>query len=341
MSRRKTNIKVNRYNEIDKSSAPGKGKGDTLYLVFQCLNFICSNVLIIQQTEIFKNERLKKGFSFECEKCNYVHFDGGVLQLFDYSVDVLQKDVESFWETVDNGEFTISHNDYLEKAKYWKYCTLCLSLQPLRNFSKHNARKSKRQGECISCKNQYNSFKNQTRTAEQFAESAQKRRLYSELVENSKIDYLRIREKFNNHCFNCGLDLSEPDNESNLDHTLPIKYLWPINTENATLLCSDCNQNKSDNWPSIFYDEKKLRALSVITGIDYELLKGSATYNPKSIEKLKTKEIVDSIITNYAKYMDEIIKIRNRIYKDTNFDFFESTNIISHTWLEKANSKLK
>lgn len=340
MSRRKTNCKVNKHNRILRSYS--KGKGDVLYQVFQCLNPDCEYMIVMRRDELFDNDTIKNDFNFKCPECGYQYQPNLSESFYQYTLDCRNSDEDDdiTWDTLESGNFIVTHKEYIAKSKAFKYCIICSTLQPIENFSIHNARKSKRQGECITCKNRYNSFKNGTRTPEQFAESAQKRRLYSELAGNSKIDYKAIRKKYDNKCFNCGLDLSNPDTVSNLDHTLPAMYLWPLNTDNATLLCSDCNQNKSGLWPSQFYSTVKLHELSVRTGIEYSILAGKAMYNPTAIKKLHEKVVVDTIITNYSKHIDEIIKIRNRILRDTKYDFFTATNIISQSIIDRANSCL-
>lgn len=342
MVRRKTNFKVNKHNRVQREYS--KGKGDILFQVFQCLNPDCKEIIITKRDILFNEGFLKSDLDFHCPHCKYRYNTDFTQTFYQYTLDSRESDSldeNSTWETLECGDFIVSHKEYLEKTKSFKYCIICSTLQPIENFSIHNSRKSGRQGECITCKNRYNSFKNGTRTPEQFAESAQKRRLYSELAGNNKINYKMIRDKYNNNCFNCGCDLSNSNTVSNLDHTLPAMYLWPLNTDNATLLCSACNQNKSGLWPSQFYNNNKLYKLAILTGIDYNILSGQAIYNPEAIAKLHEKEVVDSIVTNYSKYIDEIIKIRNRILIHTDFDFFKSTNIISQTIIDKANSILK
>ena len=92
-----------------------------------------------------------------------------------------------------------------------------------------------------------------------------------------RIDRNEIRRKFRHECFSCDTAIGK-DNEA-FDHTLPARLLWPMTTENATLLCTTCNGQKSARWPSEFYDEQHLRKLAVLTAIPYELLIGRA--NPK------------------------------------------------------------
>lgn len=345
MARRTTNYKVVKQNRLQ---GVAKGNGDRLFIVFQCLNYECSNIITIKEQEVIEADGELKNFSIKCSNCGFEHFHGGETIVYNYSLeerdDELSNDSNASsedvtWTAIETGDFVVRHDQYLSKSPRFKYCVICSTLQPVINFSIHNSRKSGRQSECITCKDEYNSFKNGTRTAEQFAESAQKRRLYSELAGNEKINYKKIREKFDNKCFNCGIDLSSKGITAHLDHTLPAKYLWSLNTDNATLLCSTCNGNKSGTWPGSFYSESKLRELVIRTGLSYDVLKGPEIYSSEAIKKLKDQKIVDSILKNYAKYFDEIIKIRNRILADTGYDFFSVSKILSDEKIQEANKK--
>ena len=121
-----------------------------------------------------------------------------------------------------------------------------------------------------------------------------------------------------------------------MDHTLPVYYLWPLTTDNATLLCRKHNGEKSGKWPSEYYSDRKLKKLSVITGIDYKILSGKPFYNPDAIKKLKDHKVVDDLLAKYSAYMGEIIKLRNRIKRDTGMDFFRYSKIISPAIVRKA-----
>jgi len=203
-----------------------------------------------------------------------------------------------------------------------KYCIICNSLKPLDAFDRHSSRQSGRQGECRLCKTVYNGIKNQSRITDQHREAAQKRRLYVDITSSGKIDSGTVRARFDNKCFKCKCDLSDPK-DGHLDHTLPVSLLWPLTTNNATLLCSRHNSEKAGKWPSeYYYTDKELRELSVRTGISYQLLKGQPQINPDAIKALKKKQFVDSLLAKYAPYIDEIIKVRNRILRMTKFDFF-------------------
>jgi hypothetical protein len=67
---------------------------------------------------------------------------------------------------------------------------------------------------------------------------------------------------------------------------LPAKYLWPLSTSNATLLCSECNNAKHDKWPSEFYRPDQLKALARLASIEYDFLSGPPVLNPKAVEAI-------------------------------------------------------
>ncbi|RZK18055.1 MAG: hypothetical protein EOO43_12905 [Flavobacterium sp.] len=166
--------------------------------------------------------------------------------------------------------------------------------------------------------------------------------MYLDLSGQHKIDSKIIHERFQFKCFKCGKDLSNVESaiERPLDHTLPVYYLFPLDTNNATLLCRDHNGEKSGKWPSNYYNKEELKRLSVITGIDYNILEGNPFYNPHAIESLKNSDVVDALLTKYSAYMDEIIKLRNRLVREIGFDFFAFSKIISPVHIEKANEML-
>jgi hypothetical protein len=221
------------------------------------------------------------------------------------------------------------------------------STLPVELFDKHRSRKTGRQGECNLCKWVYNSIKNQTRIADQHREASQKRRLYTELTNSPRIDIAAIYEKFNNACFKCGRSLGRDRSDGNsqlrgnLDHTLPAKFLWPLTTANATLLCKDHNGNKGESWPGDFYTDEELRRLAPIVGIDYTILKGKPYFNPEALERLESADFVKDLFARYARYPGELISLRNRILNATGTDFFKSWPQISADLVQRADELQK
>ena len=327
MVRRSPYSKIQKENQIRADHV--KGKGDVTYIGFQCLNPECTNFIAVEK------DLLSPDFEIVCPECGYVHQAGGETVFYDYEV-VVQGEV------VDSGTFSIYHDDYIEEADEYKYCIVCNTLKPIHMFDNHRSRKSGHQGECRLCKKAYNEIKNGTRTTDQHREAAQKRRLVVDVSGQTRVNSKEVYARYSYCCFNCGKDLSavQSPTERPLDHTLPVYYLWPLDTATATLLCHDCNGGKSGKWPSEFYDDYHLRKLAIMTGIDYHLLAGNPVYNPKALEMLSDGSYVDSLLEKYAAYMGEIIKLRNRIYRDTGFDFFSVSDNISQAYIDEANQQL-
>ena len=325
--RRKPYTKVDKTNQIRAEHV--RGMGDVVFKGFQCLNSECKEFIFIRKNEIGSD------FEIVCPSCGTVMLSGDETQFYEYELKDRRDN-----SIIEEGTFTILHDDYIEEAQEYKYCIICNTIKPLNLFDRHSARRSGRQGECKLCKAVYNAIKNKTRLTDQHREAAQKRRMYLDLSGSQKIKSEDTYKRFGYRCFKCRKDLRSVDTkERPLDHTLPAVFLWPLTTENATLLCREHNGEKSGKWPSEYYSDDELRALAVLTGIQYDTLAGQSHYNPEAIERLKTSEQVDQLLTKYAAYMEEIIKLRNRILEHENFDFFKHSTIISSAWIRRANQE--
>ena len=79
--------------------------------------------------------------------------------------------------------------------------------------------------------------------------------------------------------------------------------------------------------------------LAVLTGVQYEVLTGQPHYNPEAIERLKSSEQVDDLLAKYAAYLQEIIKLRNRILQYENIDFFKHSTTMSSAWVRQADQE--
>ena len=298
---------------------------------FQCLNSECEEFIFVRKDSIGED------FEIICPKCGFIMKSGEETQFYEYELKDLRND-----SIIENGCFTIFHEDYINEAQEYKYCIVCNTMKPLSFFDQHSSRKSGKQGECRLCKTQYNAIKNQSRITDQHREASQKRRMYLNLSGQSKINSQEVYKRFGFKCFKCGKDLNHVDEkERPLDHTLPIVFLWPLTTENATLLCREHNGEKSGKWPSDYYSDKELRRLSVVTGISYEILSGPPYYNPEAIARLKETDQVDDLLKKYAAYMPEVIKLRNRILENEGFDFFNYSSIVSSAWIRLADQEFQ
>lgn len=178
------------------------------------------------------------------------------------------------------------------------------------------------------CKKLYNDLKNESRLTEQHREAAETRRLLTALSGESDVGEVdRLLARFDQRCFNCEKPLlSEPGGENGfyLDHTLPVSWLWPLDL-GPTILCRNCNGQKSDRWPSEFYgDVAKLRALAIRTGIPFRRLSGPPLFNPAAIQRFR--DAADSIIERWVDHPGKLTALRTRIEAATGEDVFENAS---------------
>ena len=100
-----------------------------------------------------------------------------------------------------------------------------------------------------------------------------------------------IWNRFDRKCFACGKSLPNVG-DMELDHTLPLAYLWPLD-ETATCLCGTCNASKSAKFPFEFENYRetgKLERLAELTGINKTLLlQEEKEINKAVVEKLKNR----------------------------------------------------
>ncbi len=331
MARRTPYTRVEKSNEVRAQHV--RGMGDVVFKGFQCLKSEC------QQWQFVRKDTLTQEFEVPCQTCNFILRSGDETRFYDYILRDIRDD-----SIIRQGTFSILHDDYLAEAQEYKYCIICNTMKPLDLFSLHGSRVSGRQSECRSCKQIYNNdIKNATRLPDQHREAAQKRRMYLDLSGAGKIDSTAIFDRFNYCCFKCGKDLRSvtDQRERPLDHTLPVFYLWPLSTQNATLLCREHNGEKSGKWPSQYYSDEELKRLSILTGLEFALLTGKPTYNPAALEQLKSSQHVDALLAKYSAYLTEIIKLRNRLLRDTSLDFFAYSQNLSETWRTQADEEYR
>lgn len=330
MARRAAYTKLLKRDQIRADHV--KGMGDVVFKGFQCLNGECAEFLFVRGDEAGGD------FEIVCPKCGTELKSGYSSKFYDY--ELLDKRNDS---VVESGEFAVSHDAYVSEAQEYKYCIICNAMKPLHLFTAHGSRKgSGRQGECRLCKGIYNNIKNQTRISDQHRDAAQLRRLYVDLAAGHKVDSGKVYDRYGYECFRCGKDLRTVASakERPLDHTLPAYYLWPLTTENATLLCQRHNAEKSGKWPSQYYSRDEMRNLSILTGIPFQTLAGKPFYNPDAIAILSDGAEVEKLLAKYSAYIDELIKLRNRLLRETGFDFFAVTTRISPAWVRQADAGL-
>lgn len=323
MPRRKPYTAVKKVGQV--RPAHVDGMGDIVFKVFQCLSGKCQEFIVVREDQVDYD------FEIVCPTCEFAHRADSETKLFDYAL-VHRSD----GSTIEDGEFTVLHGKYVREAPRFKYCLLCYALKPLEYFDRHRSRQSGRQGECRLCKVAYNGIKNQSRTTDQFREAAAKRRLFGLLAgEGGRIDDRAVFDKFNGTCFKCDRDLHYPSTASSafqLDHTLPVRLLWPLETQNATLLCAKCNNEKHGLWPSEVYSAAKLRRLARLTGYEYALLAGKPKINKTAVEKIVAD--ADGFIENWIPYPNDVKKLRRLILHYAEIDIFEGASHVPDSLLE-------
>lgn len=77
-----------------------------------------------------------------------------------------------------------------------------------------------------------------------------------------KKDKIKVLEKFNHSCFNCG-----STEKLTIDHHLPFSRGGRLTESNSVVLCLSCNSSKNAKHPNIFYSKKQLNKLKIM-GID-------------------------------------------------------------------------
>ena len=232
----------------------------------------------------------------------------------------------------------VTNDDW--KGELFKYCTHCedqvlLSLTEYTSndaaykaclLTEEDAKKYHIKGHstqpfCKKWKQTYvNSSGNPKRTSEQHIESSAISRLRSLLPNPLKDDKISLQEvfaKYSDACFKCDTDLDRLDRDSyEIDHTVPASLFWPLTGDNCTLLCSNCNQEKSDQWPGFYYSNSQIRTLATLTGFDVSVLAGDRCLSPDAIEFFNDAPTFDKRITecyqgDYSRRKDKD-KIRHR-----------------------------
>lgn len=164
--------------------------------------------------------------------------------------------------------------------------------------------------ECKPCKKYFvNACLNPMRNTQQFREDGLRRRALEVLVDtlldkefvhhefrrkNKKEFSDHIWNKFDGKCFKCGKSITSA--EMNLDHTMPLAFLYRLD-ESATCLCDGCNSQKSDHFPVDYYTEEELVKLSKITGLSLTTLK----------TKQANQEVVKLLRENIVWFFDEFL----------------------------------
>lgn len=168
--------------------------------------------------------------------------------------------------------------------------------------------------ECKACKKFFvNMPLNPQRNAQQFKEDGLRRRaievlinhllntnlIHFEFEKKTKKEFSEyIWNKFERKCFKCKKNITL--SEMNLDHTMPLAYLYRLD-ETATCLCDSHNSQKSDHFPVDYYTEEELKELSKITGLSMEILKSREV----------NQVVLDLLVKNVVWFYDEFLMMHD------------------------------
>jgi 5-methylcytosine-specific restriction endonuclease McrA len=274
------------------------------WIGFICLK--CSELNVIDiGTQLLNPAAAFQSAKWECKSCSYVHSRNSDLPFENWPKDFTDHNsirAERFWQ----GFFRIA-TEHMDS--YWKRCNACGRVLPFRAFSRHTGwGPLQRQMECRSCKGAINAVLNPKRTKQQLHESASRRRVADLLLEgtNVSIDFDSLFRRFDSKCFKCGTSLEVNARDTwEIDHILPSRYLYPLTSENAALLCCGCNNTKHGRWPSDFYTNNELIRLSGITGADLSLL-------ASNMPVVNTAINVDACVSRFLK-VREYSNLRKRL----------------------------
>jgi len=219
----------------------------------------CSRFLPID----VKNERNTLSFSNHCVSrapCQHISF----------STYKIEEGSDIRLTDISDGTQVICYYGHQLECKVCKKFFVNLPLNPLRDSTQHREDSLRR------------------RAFEVLASKLLERKwIYHifRLTKGKEFD-VAIWEKFDKKCFNCHKALKKP-NDMDLDHTMPLAYLWPLD-ETATCLCKTCNSSKSDKFPIDFYASEQIIELSKITKLPIETLK-DRPINRMAVDELCSK----------------------------------------------------
>lgn len=280
------------------------------WAAYKCVSCKEMNYVRIGQKLLTPKEALDNAV-WKCTSCGFVHSKESHLPFDNWEEEYNSSDAPTalrFWE----GFFRIATE---QPASYWKQCNVCTRILPNSAYSRHTGwGPLEKQMECRSCKGAINAILNPKRTQQQLHESSIRRRIADLFLEgeNETIDIQDLFYRFEGRCFKTKepLDISKRD-EWAIDHILPSKFLYPLKKENAALLSRSANENKSDKWPSRFYNNNELIELARITGASIGLISSRIPVMNHNIDVNKGVERYLQVReqSNLPKRIQEIKKI--------------------------------
>jgi len=159
------------------------------------------------------------------------------------------------------------------------------------------------QYECNACKKfEVNNEGNWLRSPEQRFEDSQRRRSIQQLIVHNRILDIDRGNNFKREtitefggCFLC--DKEDSDNLE-IDHLMPLSYMWPLKG-NAVPLCESCHKYKGTTFPKHFYDIEQRK----------ELLKSDRITIGGDIHKKKINEkALHALLDNIGWFFDSFLQ---------------------------------
>ena len=222
--------------------------------------FIAAFNASIQNARILfslKISAITDDFAIECDACKFRHVAGETTLVYDYT---LLRSAQQHRNRERQAQ--ILHDDYVDEAKGYKYCIIRSTLKPLELFDKHNARKTGRQRAVQSLQAAHNSIKKSDAPRGSASGSEPKS---GGSIPNSPTarasTSARSTRNLKANASSAGLNWTptakrgKGELQRKLHHTLPVKFLWTLTTDNATLLCKAHNAAKAEKWPGAYYED--------------------------------------------------------------------------------------
>ncbi len=215
------------------------------------------------------------GFSNHCKKrapCKHNAFSRYIIENQE-AVNNLPKNIQDKIIDIAGQKYLINHYGFQLECRSCKKFEVNAPLNPLRNKAQHHEDGSRRRA-----------------LEKMIIELTGEDVVKNYRLINGREFQDNIWLKFNKKCFACGDPLPKISN-MDIDHTLPLVYLWPLD-ETATCLCKKCNSRKHDLFPAEFYSNSKLLKLSKITNIPFKVIKNKERRVNPVVLKLLLKKVV-------------------------------------------------